>query len=62
MWDKRTFGDDLIGSTFIDLEDRWFNPKWQHMKAERKFMREFRPLYVAGDPCPRSVIGRFSRG
>ena len=23
------FGDDLIGKTAIDLDDRFFNPKWQ---------------------------------
>ena len=23
------FGDDLIGKTSIDLDDRFFNPKWQ---------------------------------
>ena len=22
------FGDDLIGMTSIDLDDRFFNPKW----------------------------------
>ena len=22
------FGDDLIGKTSIDLDDRFFNPKW----------------------------------
>ena len=28
--DKDTIGsDDLIGSTVIDLEDRWFDQRWQ---------------------------------
>jgi len=22
------FGDDLIGKTYIDLDDRFFNPEW----------------------------------
>lgn len=27
-WDL-IFGDELIGSNFIDLEDRFFSPEWQ---------------------------------
>lgn len=26
------FGDDLIGTTEIDLEDRFFQPSWQTVK------------------------------
>jgi len=26
------FGDDLIGETKIDLEDRFFSPEWQSIK------------------------------
>lgn len=26
------FGDDLIGKTTIDLDDRYFNPEWQGIK------------------------------
>jgi Ca2+-dependent lipid-binding protein len=26
------FGDDLIGTTIIDLEDRFFSPEWQSIK------------------------------
>ena len=30
VMDKDTIGsDDLIGSTVIDLEDRWFDQRWQ---------------------------------
>ena len=30
VMDKDTIGsDDLIGSTVIDLEDRWFDQNWQ---------------------------------
>ena len=36
------FSDDLIGSTCIDLEDRWFSPSWQQLK---KKPLEHRPLY-----------------
>jgi hypothetical protein len=24
-------GDTLIGETYIDVEDRWFNPHWQEL-------------------------------
>lgn len=30
-WDQ-LFGDDLIGETSIDLEDRFFSPDWQAIK------------------------------
>jgi hypothetical protein len=26
------FGDDSIGTTIIDLEDRFFSPEWQSIK------------------------------
>lgn len=26
------FGDDLIGVTYIDLDDRFYNPKWRALK------------------------------
>jgi hypothetical protein len=33
MMDKDTiFGDDLIGETFIDMEDRYFNNNWSGFK------------------------------
>jgi len=28
---NRFLSDQLIGETIIDLEDRWFHPKWQDM-------------------------------
>ncbi len=28
--------DELIGRTLVDLEDRWFDPKWQAIGAESK--------------------------
>lgn len=57
VWDKGTVGnDELIGSTKIDLEDRWFNPKWQEMKATGKFAREFRPLWSENSILPKGKI------
>jgi ABC-type lipoprotein release transport system permease subunit len=29
-------GDDLIGRTVIDLEDRWFDKPWNEMGAENE--------------------------
>jgi len=35
VMDKDTIGsDDLIGKTVIDLEDRWFDGRWQNMGVE----------------------------
>ena len=35
VMDKDTIGsDDLIGSTVIDLEDRWFDQNWQILGRE----------------------------
>ena len=35
VMDKDTIGyDDLIGSTTIDLEDRWFDSRWQELGKE----------------------------
>lgn len=37
------FGDDLIGKTYIDLDDRFFNPDWQNLLYKPI---EFRQLYI----------------
>ena len=49
-------GADFIGATTIDLEDRWFNPKWQVMKSKKKFLREFRSLYLKDSTVPRGTV------
>jgi hypothetical protein len=36
------FGDDLIGETIIDLDDRFFNPDWVSMRSKPV---EYRQLY-----------------
>jgi len=42
------FGDDLIGNTLIDLEDRYFLPEWNAIKDKPV---EFRSLH-----CPASSV------
>jgi hypothetical protein len=36
------FGDDLIGTTYVDLEDRFFSMEW---RAVNNLPIEYRPLY-----------------
>ena len=36
------FGDDLIGETYIDLDDRYFSPEWQSIKNKPI---EYRSIY-----------------
>lgn len=37
------FGDDLIGTTTIDLEDRYFLPEWRALNDKPV---EYRQLYI----------------
>ena len=34
MWDWDGIGDDLVGSTTIDVEDRWFSAQWQRFEKK----------------------------
>jgi len=36
------FGDDLIGTTFVDLEDRYFMPEWRAIKNKPVEYRELK--------------------
>lgn len=47
------FGDDLIGKTTIDLDDRFFNPKW--VAIEEKPV-ETRELYHSSSTLNQGVI------
>jgi len=39
LMDKDTIGsDDLIGKTIIDLEDRWFDTRWQQLGEENMIL------------------------
>jgi hypothetical protein len=35
VWDyDEIFGDDLIGTTLVDLEDRYFSMEWNALEAK----------------------------
>ncbi|KAF4030285.1 C2 domain [Phytophthora infestans] len=51
VWDRGLVSDQLIGSTTIDLEERWFHREWQEIgaaNASEKRLKpiEYRHLYV----------------
>jgi len=47
------FGDDLIGKTVIDLDDRYFSPEWQSIKDKPI---EYRELYHESTTLSQGVI------
>mmetsp|Transcript_15392 Transcript_15392/g.31719 ORF Transcript_15392/g.31719 Transcript_15392/m.31719 type:complete len:1960 (+) Transcript_15392:197-6076(+) len=66
-YDAFGFGDDLIGKTVIDLEDRWFDERWRNLGKENQVeeegkMRwatkplERRSLYVPTSHSPQGTL------
>jgi len=66
-YDAFGFGDDMIGKTVIDLEDRWFDEKWRNLGKENQVdeegkMRwatkplERRSLYVPTSHSPQGNL------
>ncbi|KAG7378050.1 hypothetical protein PHYPSEUDO_010611 [Phytophthora pseudosyringae] len=54
-------GDDFVGATLIDLEDRWFDAKWQELglsseRAERRKPLEVRPLFAPSSTLPQGSL------
>ncbi|KAG1697428.1 hypothetical protein DVH05_016302 [Phytophthora capsici] len=54
-------GDDFVGATLIDLEDRWFDAKWQELgmskeRAERRKPLEIRPLFAPSSTLPQGHL------
>ena len=56
VWDWDRFGPDaLIGSTFIDLEDRWFSGRWQALDPAKRPV-EARPLWAPTSLFPQGTL------
>ncbi|CAH0473142.1 unnamed protein product [Peronospora belbahrii] len=54
-------GDDFVGATGIDLEDRWFDAKWQELGSstewtERRKPLEVRPLFTPSSARPQGSL------
>ncbi|KAH7491166.1 Dysferlin [Phytophthora ramorum] len=54
-------GDDFVGATLIDLEDRWFDAKWQELgltseRPERRKPLEVRPLFAPSSTLPQGNL------
>eukprot|EP00475_Leptophrys_vorax_P037444 TRINITY_DN645_c0_g2_i3.p1 TRINITY_DN645_c0_g2~~TRINITY_DN645_c0_g2_i3.p1 ORF type:complete len:555 (+),score=164.61 TRINITY_DN645_c0_g2_i3:318-1982(+) len=53
VWDYDGIGDDLIGSTSIDVEDRWFSKQWREIK--RKPI-EWRTIYNPSSSMSQGIL------
>jgi hypothetical protein len=54
FWDyDKVFGDDLIGETIVDLEDRFFSAQWQSIKNKPI---EYRQLYHPSSKVSQGVV------
>jgi len=42
VWDWDGIGDDLIGTTYIDIEDRWFSKAWRKLMLKPVEIRTLR--------------------
>ena len=53
-WDyDDIFGDDMIGETLVDLEDRYFSPEWMSIRNKPI---EFRQLYHPSTRLSQGVV------
>ena len=44
VWDFQLLSETLVGTTIIDLEDRYFSQQWKEMQLTGELPREVRPL------------------
>eukprot|EP00753_Platysulcus_tardus_P013875 PLAT3886.1.p1 GENE.PLAT3886.1~~PLAT3886.1.p1 ORF type:complete len:1326 (-),score=569.73 PLAT3886.1:111-4088(-) len=56
VWDAGLVMDDLIGSTTIDLEARWFHPWWAAVAKKRDLPKEFRTLRAPSSRLPQGKL------
>ena len=66
VWDHNRFIDlkshQLIGETFVDIEDRWFHNRWQELNQEDAETKvplkpiEARPLYLTGTSTQQGLL------
>jgi hypothetical protein len=48
LWDDDLIGRDEMGSTTVDLEDRWFCEQWRRSGSDGYKPIEWRPLHLKG--------------
>ena len=53
---KKLISSGEIGSTRIDLEDRWFSPGWQALMVDQRAPKEFRSLFNPSARLPRGKL------
>uniref|UniRef100_M4BZV0 C2 domain-containing protein n=1 Tax=Hyaloperonospora arabidopsidis (strain Emoy2) TaxID=559515 RepID=M4BZV0_HYAAE len=59
--ESTVYGDDFVGATLIDLEDRWFDEKWQNLGgrvdcSERRKPLEVRSLFAPSSTLPQGSL------
>lgn len=55
-WDYDGIGDDLIGSTTVDIENRWFTTDW---RALSKVPVEYRDIFCPGRSTKQGTLKMF---
>ena len=56
VWDEDFLGDDLIGKAIIDIEDRWYCPKWYDFQPLDKRPKEYVPLWSPMSGVPQGRL------
>eukprot|EP01083_Nonionella_stella_P138040 420019_1 len=58
VWDFDGIGDDLIGKTCIDIEDRWYSSTWRSLKKETNntMPLEYRTLRMDSSPQEQGIL------
>ena len=56
VYDRGYVTDTLIGSTTIDLEDRWFDKEWRRLRDIQQVPRENRTLFNHSSMVPQGKV------